>query len=442
MAVLGILFLYGLGSGWTTPATQLLLQPDTPIPVNNTILTWLSVVTILAEIISVIILGVSVEKMGRRNMLLWSIIIQTIGWILLVVDITSLTLLIISTFVQSIGLAIFDVIGYTYLGEICSPRNRGIFSAVSLFIYTIGIEAQFVVGLFGNYTLLAVVPIVFCPVVLLASYCTCLESPYHLIMEGHNEEAMKVVSTLYSGENPQQIAARFEDLQRYAIEETIDGIGFLTFLLLPSNLKICLFLFFVNSVLYISAHWVFFTYGPVMMQPYSDELNIGLVINISGVILLVCCALSSFVVDLASRRFLLLSGFLLLSVLQLALAALYYIENNADTGIPGFAQSMVVLMMAVIVVFVLTVYPTVHILRAEVFPHALKIQGNCLLNVFKMMASLVCSGLFFPIADFAGVGSNFVLYAIAAALAALYVYLYYKETKGMTLTEVRRCYKN
>ena len=212
---------------------------------NKDNVAWIAITEHVSQILFVIFFSFFITNVGRKKILLASNFFVVVGWWLLYLS-DSLESIIISQLIMSMGSALFEVIAYTYIGELTSPRNRAILLTIALLLASIGTEIQFALQLFDDYQLLSLVPLIIATFSLIVSPFTLLESPYHLIMNGGHEEAMKILSTLYVDESSTHVMMLYEDLQRYAETENTDEITYWHFFSTMSDTKT-----FVLSLIHI-----------------------------------------------------------------------------------------------------------------------------------------------------------------------------------------------
>lgn len=346
-------------------------------------------------------------------------------------------ILLISKFLINVGLGIFDVLNCIYMSEVSSSQSRGVVVSISMVFYTVGTEFEYIVGLFQNYTLLSVVPLV---VSILATICSyfVVESPYFLIMNGKSEEAYKNLCLLEGTVNREKITRGYEELVQYAEQEKSCDLNLLNYLLLPQNYRMFLSLLIVNSLVYLNGFSAYTGYEPIIMSSYN--INDDLVLNILGISSLIAIFCSPFIIKLFGRKSLMWSGFFCIGIVQIFMAACFFIEDVNKNDVQYVPQTLVIFATIGTMIYEITVYPVTHVLRAEMLPHRLKEKGTSVIVICKAIINGIVSASFFPIALQFGYGSNFIVYSIGAFIGVGYVGLFLVETKDKSLAEIRKCY--
>lgn len=325
------------------------------------------------------------------------------------------------------------------MSEVTSPQNRGTLITICSVLYNVGVEMQFIIGLTNNYWLLSIIPAIISLIGFLFVYHTVVESPHYLMMTDQKEKAWKNIARLNASESNDTVQFLYEDLAKY-LEEEKQETDIIKFVLIPENYRMCICLLVVNTFVYVNALDPLQSFLPVVMAPYP-EINVDLMLNLWGMIILLTMFVSTIFVNNFGRRTLMIGGFFALSFIQIIIGVCFYTISISQNSISYLPMCVVIFAIIGKIIFAVTVFPTTHILRAELLPYKLKVNGTIIAVILKAVGQGITGSLFFPIGDTFGIGFNFFLYAAFAIFAAVYAYFYLLETKGKTLPEIKEDYR-
>jgi MFS family permease len=255
------------------------------------------------------------------------------------------------------------------------------------------------------------------------------------MMREKETEAMFSLSILNSGGTADQVINLFKDLEKYTDVEKLDKINFYESLRRKSHLKMFLFVIAVNAITYIDFSEIFVRVQDQNEFQFFSHSNLFLVMVIS----LIGLPFSVVLVLLFSRRLLMLSGFILVAFLQLVTAILFFVEDMEYniTSLRSFSQIKTMLLYGI---YVSIIYPIVNTLRGELFPYPMKIQGNALIEMFQLSTPLALYSILPSVTTYFDAGFTYALRATISWLTVAYVYVHYKETKNLSLLQIRDLY--
>ncbi len=371
-----------------------------------------------------------VDNCSRKFLIFLTLVLNVICWTLNLIA-TDIRILYLSSSICGIAYGIYDINTYNYLGEVCSPSLRGVFGALTIVCYIFATELSFVLATFNSPFLLSVVPLIISLLASMTWFMTS-ESPYYLAMKGKTEDSYKVLTYL----NDKEVKQQHEEIVKFCQEE--NSIDFSSYLKNPENLKLCITVIIINMMVYVSSFAIFIGYGPTLLSPFNLDLQQLKYIILAAISIFTL--LSVAMVKIFSPRSLIWMGFTMLTVVQLCLGILFSIAESYDYQVPYLGQAIITCGIFYFWVYLLTVYPAVHVLRSEIFPPKFKERGSCVLVILKTFAEFGVGAIFYPLILMVGTEVNFYIYSLAAAVGGLCARRWLKETQGKTLVEIWKEY--
>lgn len=426
VSVYCVSFLSGLATTWLLPATQSLVKTEFDNEIKDDIVNNLESLTICGRFTCSVICLIFINDVARRIFVVSSVVVHAVTWCLLII-IFDIRQLLMYQFMFGVGIAFHDIISMIYISEVTSPFYRSLAVICDLFFYSLGVESYILANLLQDYSLLCSAALAFIIITISTTYYM-LESPYYLMMREKETEAMFSLSILNSGGTADQTINLFKDLEGYHEEEKLDFYKSTT---VRGNLKVFLFVVIVNAVAYVN----------------FDDLrrnNCGLLSSSPfqlAIINLVGIALSTVPVLVFPRRFLLLGGFTVVAFLQVVSAIIFYVENDQTPLLPSFSQLETVVPLILFGIYVLVIYPTVYALRGEMFPYAMKIKGNALIEIFQLSIPVALPFILPSATTYLGAGFVYAFNGVLSWAIVVYVFVYYRDTKDKSLFGIRNLYK-
>jgi SP family sugar:H+ symporter-like MFS transporter len=395
--------------------------------------------------------GTLADRYGRRTMQIWAAVFFLISAWGSGIATSSLEFVLYRA-LGGLAVGAASVMSPAYISEVSAAHYRGRLATVQQIAIISGLFAAFL----SNYLLAKVassslaqlwwgyeawrwmywvemVPAAFFLVALLF----IPESPRYLMARGHHERARLVLNKLYGveegGRKFVEIGDSLQGEHRPRLSDLIDrtrgrirpivwvGIGLATFQQLVG----------INVVFY---------YGAVLWQAVGFSENDALLINvISGGVSLGACLVTIMLIDRIGRKPLLWVGSLGMAV-SLCLVTIAFASGSLEQGrlalSPGMGTLALVAANIYVMFFNLSWGPVMWVMLGEMFPNRIRGSGLAVAGLFQWGANFLITWTFPMLLAGIGLATAYGLYAAAAAISALFVLRFVRETRGRELEQM------
>jgi sugar porter (SP) family MFS transporter len=250
------------------------------------------------------------------------------------------------------------------------------------------------------------------------------ESPRWLATKGRNRQALRVLERLGGRAYAEQVMEDFATASQARPNRSVFAE-----LSSPGMAKVLL----LGVALAVLQQWcginVIFNYAQEIFAAAGYQIS-GILFNIvvTGAVNVVFTLLALAAIDRFGRRFLLLAGISGLAVVYTVLGALYRLRMQG--------KPMLILVLAAIACFALSLAPATWVVIAEIFPNRIRSSAMSIAVTALWAACFVLTYTFPSLNAALGTAGVFWTYAAICLAGLLFLYFRLPETKGKTLEEI------
>ncbi|KAJ8924979.1 hypothetical protein NQ315_001144 [Exocentrus adspersus] len=423
----------GMHYGWPSPSLPKIVDAATSsLSVTEDQGSWIAVMPLLGGLLGALIVGVTVDILGRKTTIILTTFPFFAGWIM-VAYAKSAVLLYVARFIAGIA----DGWAFTavpmYIGEIADPRIRGLLGSGVSVTWIFGILLINIIGSYLSVTVTALVSSVL-PVITLLTFMWMPESPYYLLMRDKPKAAQKSLQALRGLEDVESELNRLSVAVR---EQTSNTGKFLDLFKVKSNRKAVFIIMIVRAAQQLSGTTAITFYTQYIFKEAGDDITSELATIIYFSVQLVLTMLCSSIVDKAGRRPLLIASITGSGAVLFTEGTYFFLKYNTNLNVTEYSFIPVAALIGFVIMFSLGMQSIPILMLGELFPANVKAFALCLADIYFCILATVVSKFFQIMKDNFGIYVPFYVFTVCCVIGLVCIVLFVPETKGKTLEEIQ-----
>ncbi|XP_044736706.1 facilitated trehalose transporter Tret1-like [Chrysoperla carnea] len=271
-----LMFITGMHTGWVGPTILKLSSNNSEIPLTSTEVSWLAAMVPFGGGIGPTFGAILANKIGRKNTILLTTVPEIFTWITVILAKDSYCLCI-AQFIRGVtGGSAFAVIPM-YVGEISSPKFRGIMGTLSVLQHHAGLFFETALVPYISISSNAGIAITI-PTFLILVFIWMPESPYYFLMKNQRENAGKSLRILSQNN---KIEKQLDQLERIVQEEQNEVQNFTEIFRVKNNRVSFILCLGIMSIQHLTGFVPLLVYAQLIL----DKSNSPIDPYISGIII-------------------------------------------------------------------------------------------------------------------------------------------------------------
>ncbi|CAG9838666.1 unnamed protein product [Diabrotica balteata] len=429
-----VAFTSGLLYAWPSPFLLKITQDKVNYNISENEASYFTITHAAGMLILPIFLVSISQIIGRKTILNLSTVPYIISFILKAFC-TNIWLLYLARFLAGAGDAIVFAALPVYIGEISTPKIRGIWGNSFIIAVFLGQCGMNIIGSYCNVQLTSYIGLAI-PVLFLIIFSFMPESPYYLIMRNRLEDAKSSLRWLRCKED---VESEFT-VMKVSVEKQSQECGSWKDLIsIKANRKALTAGVFLRISQLLTGVYVFAAYTQFIFAKAGGNISpqMSAIIYTGVTVLMYSCA--AYLSNKMGRRKAYMISIFLAGIVVLSEATYFYLDTvHTEINLESWKWYPLVGMLLFVVVssFGVGIIPT--LMLGELFATSIKSKGISVLTCTFAGSIIITNNIFYYLNSATGLYGPFYLFGFCNIVFTFIAYYVVPETKGKTLDEIQQ----
>ncbi|XP_019873536.2 facilitated trehalose transporter Tret1-like [Aethina tumida] len=393
---------------------------------------WIGSLISVGGILGPVMLGFLSSKIGKRYSVL-SLAVPFAFATLTYAFAETIYLFFIARVISGIGIASTFSLVILYVAEISDTQKRGLFSSSFIIFLSLGMLYAYCVSPYTSLKVYNLTVTVFPVLFAILGIYIIPESPFYLVANGREEEAIEVLTKLREADAniKEEIQVIKDALTKNTEQASIKDMF---------STKAARLAFFLSILLVVSQQFsgmaVILAYTEQIFKETNSTLTPAESSIIIGVVGFLFSPLAPMLTDKFGRRFLLLSS-ISGNVLMLVVIGLYFFLKDNGTNVDSISWLPIVCVVIFIFFNTFGLFSLIWPIISELLPQNVKSQGAGVMSLLSNLSGFVVTFLFPIMQDSMGLAGLFWFYGGVILVTGIYFYFKLPETRGKSMQEIQ-----
>lgn len=433
-------FAYGVAVGWPSAAVPILQSTDSPLgySVSTESVSWISSVLGLVAVPATPAFSFLQGRYGSKVSGWLVAVPMAVAW-LITAFAKSEAELYLSRVLMGVTAAGAFALCSIYVRDISEDSVRGATTSLIMTFATAGTVASYLAGWLFTYRTAALTALAG-PVVFLAGFATLPETPWFLVSRGRLADARESLVWLRNTKDVEdELECLATKLKEKKEEQRRKPVGLRDLFATRANRKA----FTIGMVLcanqQLSGVYAVLTYTQTIFSEAGGSLDPSVASVIVGVVLCLSNSASSFLVDRAGRRTLLLLSDVTMALSTAVLGAYFYAKSVQGAEALSHLGWLPLTCLSLFVVGIsLGLYPVPYVMLAELFAPRIRTMASSAGIALTWLVSFLITKLFPGMVATMGEHGCYWCFSAVCILGTIYIAVAVPETKGRSLEDIQR----
>lgn len=408
---------------------------ESDFPVTDTQGGWIISIYHFADIIGSLLNILLIDRIGRKFSLLLSGIPALMAWIL-IINAKNYVYILIAKFIAGIGQGFTYNTVVIYLAEIAEKDIRGTLVAIMRTIQGLFHFLLTGVGTFFSYQVLNYTSILV-PILFLITFSFMPESPYFLLLQEKDDDAMECLIKLRGHSNTTALKADIREMKLDIEKKERNKSNSVRELFLRNYNRKCMFIVMCMKLTQVMAgHSAIFNYTQEIFHYSGSSIPPKIsVLILSGIVLLSTLG-AGVIMDRISKRITFLISGILSGLFLGAVGCFFFLKFSTKIDVTFITWLPLTSLILYEIVYYLGIAVIPYILQGELFAMNVKGAAVAFCMIIGSSFSFISNTGYNYISMHAGVYIAFWFYATVAIIGSVLTFWITPESNKKTLEEI------